>query len=89
MKRVVCAVFDSAAQTFGQPIFSPAIGVIVRSFGDEVNRDAPDNGFAQHPEDFELRYLADFDDESGRFSLPEEGIRVLARGKDVVRTGNV
>lgn len=82
-KRCVLAVFDSAIQAFGQPIFVPAIGAGVRSFSDETNRSAPDNQFFAHPEDFELRYLADFDDETGLFTAPAEGARVLARGKDV------
>lgn len=82
-KRCVLAVFDSAIQAFGQPIFVPAIGAGVRSFSDETNRAAADNQFYAHPEDFELRYLADFDDETGVFSTPAEGTRVLARGKDV------
>lgn len=82
-KRCVLAVFDSAIQAFGQPIFVPAIGAGVRSFSDEVNRSAADNQLANHPEDFELHYVADFDDESGEFFEPKEGKRVLARGKDV------
>lgn len=81
-KRCVLAVFDSAVQAFGQPFFVPAIGAGVRSFVDEVNRAAPDNQLANHPEDFELHYVADFDDESGAFTPPIEGSRVLARGKD-------
>jgi len=82
-KRCVLAVFDSAVQAFGQPFFVPAIGAGVRSFVDEVNRAAPDNQLANHPDDFELSYIADFDDERGEFTTPEGGVRVLARGKDV------
>lgn len=82
-KRCVLAVFDSAVQAFGQPIFVPAIGAGIRSFSDEVNRAAPDNQFANHPDDFQLHYIADFDDESGSFTTPEGGSRVLSRGKDV------
>ncbi|WNK13019.1 MAG: nonstructural protein [Microvirus sp.] len=82
-KRVVCAVMDSAVLAFGQPIVAVSVGVVVRSFADEVNRVAVDNALSQHPEDYTLHFLAEFDDEFGSFSLPEGGQRVLARGKDV------
>jgi len=82
-KRCVLAVFDSASQLFGQPIFVPAIGAGLRSFVDEVNRKGDDNQLASHPEDFELHYVSDFDDCSGQFITPEGGARILARGKDV------
>lgn len=84
MKRVVCAVFDAAVQVYGQPFFVRAMGEAMRSFADEVNRKAADNNLAMHPEDFHLSVLAVFDDETGQFSVPDEGIRVLSRGKDVV-----
>jgi hypothetical protein len=83
MKRHVLAVFDSASQLYGQPMFVPSIGGAVRSFGDECNRRADDNALYMHPEDFELRVLAVFEDETGVFSSPSDGIGfVLARGKD-------
>lgn len=83
MKRCVCAVFDSAVGAYGQPFFVPAVGAATRSFSDEVNRAAPDNSLHNHPDDYVLAYLADFDESSGVFSVPESGLRVLARGKDV------
>lgn len=82
-KLVVLSVFDHAVQAFGRPIFVPAIGAGLRSFVDEVNRKAEDNNLYQHAEDFDLSYLADFDEERGEFTKPEGGVRVLARGKDV------
>lgn len=82
-KRCVLAVFDSAILAFGQPIFVPAIGAGLRSFVDEVNRQAADNNLCNHAEDFSLHYLSDFEDETGEFTAPEGGARVLARGKDV------
>lgn len=87
MKRAVCAVYDSAVNTYGQPFFVPAVGAALRSFVDEVNRKAQDNQLNAHPEDFVLFHLADFDDETGRFSETERGIVSLARGKDVFNGG--
>lgn len=82
MKQIVCSVFDSAAQVFGRPFFVVAKGQAVRSFTDEVQRQAPDNELARHPEDFTLYAVAEFDDAYGSFNAfqPE----VLIRGKDCV-----
>ena len=86
MKRVVIAVFDSAVQTYGQPVFVAGRGAGLRSFLDEVNRVDPSNTLNLHPEDFELRLLGYFDDERGTFEVPEEGIgTVIARAKDLVK----
>lgn len=80
MKQIVCSVFDSAAQVFGRPFFVVAKGQAIRSFSDEVQRQAPDNELARHPDDFTLYQLAEFDDAFGAFvPVPPE---VLIRGKD-------
>lgn len=82
MKQYVVSVFDSAMQAFARPIFVPALGVAIRSFADEVNRQAPDNQMHQHPDDFELFELGTFDEETGQFTNLEN-VRSLGRGKDV------
>lgn len=87
-KMSVCAVFDSAVQVYGQPFFVVSTGGAVRSFSDEVNRADANNQFNKHPDDFDLRFLAYYDDETGEFSSLAEGIRSLARGKDVVVRGD-
>lgn len=85
MKLSVCSVFDSALQAFTRPVFVPSTGIAIRSFTDEVNRAAPpsENPMFGHPEDFELRLLAMFDEDTGLFENSSDGPRVLARGKDV------
>jgi len=83
MKQVVCAVFDSAAGVYGRPIFVASRGVALRSFTDEVNRRTPENPMSEHPEDFSLFLLAEFDDNSGEFF--SAGSECLVRGKDVIR----
>lgn len=67
MKAIVCAVRDAKAEIFGQPIFSGTTGTVVRSFCDEVNRNAPDNPYFRHPSDYTLYQLGTYDDETGRF----------------------
>jgi hypothetical protein len=69
MKMVICSIRDSAADAYGRPFFLPSVGVAIRSFTDEVNRPAEDNQIYQHPEDFDLFELGEFDDVTGRFTL--------------------
>jgi len=89
MMRIVVAVWDSAMQAYANPIHVPGRGVAVRSFGDEVNRAEAQNALYAHPEDYELRVLAEFDEETGVFHDPPEGVgAVLLRGKDAIRKGD-
>ena len=69
MKMVICSIRDSAADAYGRPFFLPSVGVAIRSFTDEVNRPSEDNQIYQHPEDFDLFELGEFDDTSGRSTL--------------------
>ena len=69
MKMVICSIRDSAADAYGRPFFLPSVGVAIRSFTDEVNRPSEDNQIYQHPEDFDLFELGEFDDTTGRFVL--------------------
>lgn len=85
IKSVVVAVRDSAIGAFGRPIFAPSVNAALRSFVDEINRESDDNGMAKHPDDYTFHYLADFDEDTGTFHLPEGGVREIARGKDVKR----
>lgn len=78
----ICAVRDRAIDSFGTPIFVPAIGLAIRSFSDEVNR--PDSHFFAHAEDFDLYLLGQFDDSVGAL-LPLDKPRQISIGKDVKR----
>lgn len=83
MKFVVC-VFDRAAQAYATPFHVPALGLAVRSFTDEVNRQAQDNPMHQHPQDFDLYHVANFDDSAGVFTPSGPSPALLVRGQDVV-----
>lgn len=78
----VCAVYDRAAEAFSRPVFVQSTGMMVRSFSDEVNREAEDNPIFHHPEDFDLFHLGSFDDSTGRFDLLSD-VRRLARADDL------
>lgn len=85
MKKPVVAVYDSAVGAYASPIVVVSRGVAVRSFTDEVNRADPQNQLHNHPEDFEMRLLAYFDEDTGVFYNTESGVaEPLCRAKDVV-----
>lgn len=82
MKLYVLAVHDEAAEAFNRPIFVPAIGMGIRSFTDEVNRDNPDNPMNRHAGQFSLYRLGVYDDVDG--SIISEQPSVLVQAIDVL-----
>lgn len=75
------AVRDRATDQFGNPFCVVSKGQAIRSFSDEINRDAPDNGMRAHAEDFDLYYLGEFDTDKGRFTTNDP--EMVAVGKDL------
>lgn len=77
MKYYIVSVLDSAVGAFGRPVFARAKGEAIRSFMDEVNRKSTSqepNPLNQHPQDYRLFFVGEFDDTTARFicpSLPE------------------
>jgi hypothetical protein len=82
MKQIICTVKDRAADAYGRPMFVPSAGVAIRSFSDEINRNNADNQLFNHPDDFDLYELGEFDDNSGLFALHEQP-KLLSLGKQV------
>ena len=82
MKLILCSVFDRAADAYARPMFVPSVGVAIRSFSDEVNRSDIDNQLFNHPDDFDLFELGEFDDNTGKFNLLEAP-KLLSLGKQV------
>jgi len=62
---------DIKANVYSTPMFIPHIGQAIRSFGDECQRKEKDNVLGNHPEDFELVQLGEYDDETGAFITAE------------------
>lgn len=82
MNLLIVSVRDGASAAFGRPFFVVARGQAIRSFQDEVNRQADNNDFNKHPEDFDLYVIGAFDDNSGQvIGQPPE---LLIRGKDAI-----
>jgi hypothetical protein len=82
MKQIICTVKDRAADAYGRPMFVPSAGVAIRSFSDEINRNHAENQLYNHPDDFDLYELGEFDDNTGLFSLHEQP-KLLSLGKQV------
>lgn len=83
MLYMVLCVRDRAADVFGQPHFATSVGAAIRGFSDEINRDAENNVFAKHPDDFDLYKLGTFDDATGSFDCGKPA--QIAVGKDLKR----
>lgn len=82
MKQIIVAVKDRAADAFGRPFFVATSGLAIRSFMDEVSRDAPDNQLFAHPDDFDLFELGIYDDGDGSL-ISHEQPKLLMLGKQV------
>lgn len=65
MELQIIATRDIVSNLYGVPMFVPSIGAAIRSFGDECKRKAENNILAQHPEDFELWHIGEWDDNAG------------------------
>lgn len=62
----VYAVRDDKAAAYLLPFFQLTTGMAIRSFSDRCNDIT--HGFCQHPEDYTLWQLGDYDDETGLIS---------------------
>lgn len=82
MILTIVSIKDRAADAFNRPIFVPTANMAIRSFMDEVNRDAPDNQMFVHPEDFDLYEIGIFDDSNGRIESYQD-MKLLIQGKQI------
>lgn len=84
MKYKMVCVKDRTADVYGVPYFVMNVGSAVRSFGDEVKRKSTDerpNMLNQHPDDFDLFLIGEFDDETAEIAM-EERPKSIAMGRD-------
>jgi len=83
MKLKILVVRDIKADVYGQPFYSATKGAAVRNFGDQCQNGDPNNMLTKHPEDFELYYLGEYDDENASFDLgkPEQ----IALGSNYIK----
>jgi len=69
MQLQIIITRDIVANVYGMPVFVPHIGHAIRSFGDECKNKDPKNILGQHPEDFELWHVGEYNDDNGTFLL--------------------
>lgn len=81
MKLMIMTTYDKAAECFGRPFFTVSVGVAVRSFVDEVNREDSGNPLFMHPGDYTLYHLGEFHDDSGEFNVFDDPQVVLTGDK--------
>lgn len=73
-------VYDSKSETYTAPTVNPARGQAIRSFADAVN--SGHGVLSQHPADFTLFEIGDYDIHTGVITLHDVKISV-ANGLDV------
>lgn len=56
---------DIVSNLYSNLMQVPSIGAAIRSFGDECKRKDKGNILAEHPEDFELWHIGEYDDNTG------------------------
>lgn len=83
-KLLMFSVQDAAADAFIRPFCFPAVGLAHRSFADEVNRNSADNSMYQHPDDYSLWRIGEFDEDSGIIT-PCQPERIAAGSQVKVR----
>lgn len=81
MRMIMCATRDSAVNVYGNPFPCRHTGEAIRGFTDAVNASQPSD-ISNHPDDFELYHVGEFDVDSG-ILYPLEQPVMLVRGKDV------
>ena len=75
-------LYDSKSETYTAPTANPARGQALRSFSDAVNEKQNPTVLAQHPQDFTLFEIGEYDIYTGTLSLYEARVSV-ANGLDV------
>lgn len=87
MLHEVYAVYNSKAKFFNQPFTSKTDGEAERSFEQAVND--PQTFINRYPEDYDLYYLGQFDDNTGKYQTlktPEHKFKAvqLLKAKDQI-----
>lgn len=77
---IVVSIRDSKVDSFQRPFFVPHIGYALRSFEDEVKRNASDNAMYNHPEDYELFKIGEYNEREGEMIAQKP--QSLARALD-------
>jgi hypothetical protein len=76
MKLKIFSLRDQKTDAYLNPMAMQTPGQIIRMIQDEIQK--PDNLLAQHPEDFELFQIGEFDTETGQLTgTPPKSIALI------------
>lgn len=81
----IFAIRDRATDSFGNPMFLVSTGQAIRSFTDEVNRAEKDNQLYQHPDDFDLYMLGEYDTSTASFTTNGPPTQILIGKSAAIR----
>ena len=82
MRKQLYSVRDLKAESFGFPIPADNVGLVLRQWCDAVN--SPDLPIINHPEDYALYRIGEFDTEKGVLIAEDQPIHV-ASAEEVLR----
>jgi len=85
MRHLMFCIHDVKAGAYMQPWFLPTEGMAIRGFADCVNK--VDHNFFNHPEDYTLFLIGEFDDSDGHVEVCAH--RSLGNGVDFVSDRSV
>lgn len=83
MIKKVCAVYDVKTACYDRPLLFVSLGEAIRSFADVAND--KNTVIGQHPADFRLDYLSDFDMNNGEFCSPSDGKQTVIEAAQLVK----
>lgn len=81
MKMIIIALKDRGADYFRPAAAIRTRGEAIRGMADEANN--PQSQIGQHPTDYELWQIGEFDDQTGEITQAKE---LLARAEDLIRS---
>lgn len=93
MNRVskIFSTYDRTAEMYSSPFVAPNSGVAIRGFSDAIMNSQQKSDLTQHPDDFDLYELGEFDASTGTiYVVPAEERKPVIQGKQValMNSGN-
>lgn len=68
MKLGIYAIRDIKTSSYGNPMFQPTDGSMIRDFSDAVNSKQEKNHLNDHSDDFELFKLGEYETDTGEIT---------------------
>lgn len=84
-KMKLFASHDKKAEQFMQPFCAHHAGIAVRGFEDAILRSSTPTDISNHPEDFDLYELGEFDGDTGRLT-PLDAPQMILQGSLVTKS---